>query len=357
MKHFTVSSLPLRDVISDLAEEMDTEFTEDCNVFEVTVPERLGQGKVFGIDFDDGLGLIAYDCIFHEDTKIDFSVAKVHPVKFLSCQVGQFEHNFKNESNWHEIEQYKNAIVASSSNHGHVLRFKAKVRVKLYSLELNRRKFQPKISCDLNSLAKQLQSLFNDVTAKKTFYHDGFYSLQYAEILKEWNRFEKNSFVRKIYLESLSNKILALQIMQFEDDLRSEGKKTMLRKPELKQIKKALGIIENNLEDLPTITQIAQEVGLQPRKLQQGFQEIFGKSANDYIKDKRLEIIRTLLTNSDYSISTIASMVGLRSLSYVSELFKKEYGILPSKFKQQVAARTVQPSSFLKIDKNESEEQ
>ena len=341
MNHYTVSSLPLKDVISDLAKEMNTGFEEKCNVYEVKIPKNLGNGKVIGIDFEDGLGLIAYDRTFHEDTKIDFSVAKVHPVKFLSCQVGYFEHSFKNESAWHEIQQYKNAIVASSSNYGHILRFKAEVHIKLNSLELNRRRFQSKISCDLNSLAKQLQTLFNDVTAKKTFYHDGYYSLQYAEILKEWGRFEKNSFVRKIHLESLSNKILALQIMQFEDDIRSEGKKTMLRKPELKQIKKALQVIENNLEDLPTISQIASEVGLQPRKLQQGFQEIFGKSANDYIKEKRLEIIRTLLTNSDYSISTIASMVGLKSVSYVSELFKREYGILPSKFRQHVAARTV----------------
>ena len=353
MNHFTVSSLPLKDVIADLAKEMRTDFHENCSIFSIQVPKNLGSGEIFGIDFEDGLGLIEYDCQFKRDTKIEFSVDKIHPVKFLFCQEGTFEHGFKNESILHTIPQYKNAIVASSAHHGHLLHFKANEKTTLNSLELDRRKFQSKMSCNLSSLAKELQALFNDITAKETFYHEGYYSLQFAEILKEWSRFKENNFVRKINLESLSYKILALQIIQFEDDIRSEGKRTMLRLSELNQIKKAIHIINNNLENLPTISHIAYQVGLQPKKLQRGFQDLFNKTVNEYIKVKRLEVIRTLLSNSDYSINTIASMVGLKSQSYVSELFKKEYGISPSEFKQNMSTKRTQPVGNLQSDGNE----
>jgi len=348
MKKFAVSSLPFKDIITDLAKEMNTAFIEDCTIYEVRIPKKYGSGTITGIDFNDGLGLIQYNCFFLEDTQIEFSVDKIHPVKFLLCQIGQIGHKFLNEPNWHDIPQYKNAIVASSEHHGHVIQFSAGRQTLFTSLELDRRRFQSKIGCELKSLAKQWRLLLNDITAKKTFYHDGYFSLQFSEILKDWDKFRQNNFVRKLHLEGLAYKILVLQIMQFEDDIKSEGKKTMLRSSELNQMKKALKIIEDNMDDLPTVEQIAFHVGLNPRKLQQGFQEVFAKSVNEYIKDKRIEIIRTLLVNSEHSLTTIASIVGYKSQSYLSKLFKEEYGVQPSEFRKNFALRKVTIESLTK---------
>ncbi len=40
MKKFTVKSLPLRDVIQDLANEMETSCKEKCSEYIVTVPKK-----------------------------------------------------------------------------------------------------------------------------------------------------------------------------------------------------------------------------------------------------------------------------------------------------------------------------
>ena len=353
MNNFAISSLPFKEIITDLAKEMDTDFTEDCTLYEVQIPQRYGSGKITGIDFDDGLGLIQFNCTFLEDTEIAFSVDKIHPLKFLICQEGLIRHKFMNESNWHDIPQYKNAIVASSERSGHIIQLKAGQHNLFTSLELDRRRFQTKIGCELQSLAKQWRHLLNDVTAKKTFYHDGYYSLQSTEILKEWNTYRQNNFVYKLHLEGLAYKILVLQIMQFEDDIKTEGNKTLLRSSELSQMKKALTIINDNLEDLPTVDQIASHVGLNSKKLQQGFREIFSKTVNEYIQDKRLEVIRMLLTNSEHTLTTIASIVGYRSKSYLSKIFKEAYGVQPSEFRKNLLAHKVTAESLLEDKEGE----
>ena len=347
MEIIKVSSLPLKDVLSDIAREFSVEMEEECGMYTVRLPKRLGHGIINASDFDGGLGLIRYDCCFEMDLTFEYSLDKVHPLKFLFCLEGEISHNFSNENVWHEIPQHKNAMVASSSHHGHRVSFRAKKRTIYTGLEIERRKFQAKMSCNPTSIAKPLRNLFNDFTAKKTFYHDGFYSLQLSELFGLWDTYEKSDFLKPLFLEGLAYRVLVGQIKQFHDDIKSDGSKTLLRKSELNQMRKAISIIDEQLEDVPTISEIASEVGLTPSKLQQGFQELFGKTVNNFIKQKRLETARTLLLNSDDTVSSISRTVGIKSFSYFSKIFIEAYGIAPSEFQKKRDRKKVDPDKFI----------
>ncbi len=350
MKRLTVSSLPLKNVISDIARELGTDYVKSCGIFHVEIPARYGEGSIAGTDFNDGLGVIRYDCKFKEDLTFEYSVDKVHPLKFLFSMEGEICHKFMDESTWHKISKYKNAIVASSAFHGHSIHFSAGERIIYSSLELDRRRFQTKISCEPTSIVKEWREMFNDITAKKTFYHDGFYSLRLSRIIDNWDRYPKGDWLKKLHLESLAYEILVLQITQFQDDIKSEGKKTMLRKSELNQMLKAIRIIEERLEDLPTIGEIAFEVGLNANKLQQGFKELVGKTVNLYIREKRLESARTLLLNTDQTLSNISSMVGYQSQSYLSKMFYQKYGVKPSEYRKNRERKSIHADSQFNVD-------
>lgn len=334
MKTIKVSSLPLKDVITDIASALDVPYTENCNLYELQLPAFIGTGTIKGIDFEDGLGLIEYDCTFFEDIVFEFSVNEVHPLKFLFCLEGCFEHNFEDETVWHKISQYKNAIVASSKNNGHVLRFDKDEYTILHSLELSRKNFQRKMDCELKSLSDPLKSLLMDVKATKTFYYDGFYSLELADLFREVHTFEEKDYLKKLFLEGTAYRILTLQILQYKDDLKSDG--TVIRQSELKQLEKAVKLINERISDLPTIDKIGIEVGLNPKKLQKGFQELVGTSVNSYIQKRRLEIAKTLLINTDKSLSEISDTIGYKSKSYLTKVFKLEYGMNPSEFRKKI---------------------
>lgn len=108
----------------------------------------------------------------------------------------------------------------------------------------------------------------------------------------------------------------------------------MLRRSEMDRTAKAVRIIEENLEELRTIPEIAREVGLNANKLQQCFREILGKTVNGFIMEKRLATARSLLSNTDYTLSTITSIIGYHSQSYFSKKFRETYGELPSEFRK-----------------------
>ena len=99
---------------------------------------------------------------------------------------------------------------------GHIIRFIGNQHTSIYSLELARKEFQKKLSCELKNVSSPLKNLLMDIKAKDTFYHDGFYSLELADLFNEWNFFEEKHFIKKLYLEGLAYKILTLQIRQFE---------------------------------------------------------------------------------------------------------------------------------------------
>ncbi|MGB3149654.1 MAG: AraC family transcriptional regulator [Maribacter sp.] len=334
MRSIEISSLPLKNVIADISAILEVPYTENCSLYELRLPESIGTGVIVGIDFDDGLGLIRYDCTFHMDIQFEFTVNKVHPLKFLFCELGSITHSFSDETVTHELPLFKNAIVASSSHNGHVVRFQKGLRTIWNSLELDRRRFQSKVSCELNELNSNLRNLLNDITAKKTFYHEGFYSLELAEIFKVWSAYKTDKFLKKLELEGSAYRILTLQILQFQDDLKNDGNKTLLRKAELNQMVRAIEIIEENLDNLPRIDEIAIEVGLNEKKLQQGFKEIVGRTVNGYIRQKRLSKAKTLLLNTDYTLSYISSAIGYNSSSYFSKIFREEFGVGPSEFKR-----------------------
>ena len=346
MRKITVSSLPIQNVISDIAHAVGSEYSKSCGMFRVNIPASFGQGSVSGTDFDDGLALIYYDCTFDKDTVIEYSIDKVHPVKFLFSLHGEIRHSFINESVWHNISKYKNAIVASSAHHGHRIRFNAGERLNYISLELDRRRFQSKIQCEPLTIAKSWRKMLNDVTAKETFYHDGFYSLALSKIIEEWDRYPEGDWLRTLHLEGIAYKILVLQITQFQDDIKKEGKKTMLRKSEMSQMLKVVAIIDERYGNLPSINEIANEVGLNPNKLQQGFKEILGKTVNEYVIGKRLETARLLMKNTDYTLSTISAIIGYKNPSYFSKIFQEAFGVLPSEFLLNLESNRVNPKDL-----------
>ena len=70
MNLIQVNSLPLKDVIRDIAEVFNISYSENCGEYLLQLPESVGEGTIRGINFEGGLGLIQYNCLFKEDMEI-----------------------------------------------------------------------------------------------------------------------------------------------------------------------------------------------------------------------------------------------------------------------------------------------
>ncbi len=334
MTKIEVQSLPLFEVIRDIADAFDVTHEENCGEYHVTIPASYGEGYIKGINFDGGFGILIYQCKFHKDLEFHFVVDDVHPLKFLYCLKGVVHHRFQDNKENNTLQQYQSSIVASESTNGHILHFAAGTEIQVGSLEVDRKQFQNKVNCELRSLSPELKKLFRDEKALTEFYHKGYYSLQIADLFTKIESFENNDFVRRIFLEGQAYNILTHQIVQYHDDINGEEGSTVLRSYEIIQIKNASKRIDEDVADLDSIEKIAEEVGLNINKLQLGFKHLYHTTVNGYIQQKRMILARNLLNNTDYNISEIVGKIGLSSKSYFSKIFKETYDISPSEYRK-----------------------
>jgi AraC-like DNA-binding protein len=321
-------------VVIDIARELNTEYGEKCGECFLELPAGVGDGNIRGINFDGGLGIIQYDCKFQDDIEIQYIVNKVHPLKFLYCLEGKLDHRFENEDVYNTIRQFQSAIVASEQYRGHILQFDAGVHSVINSLEIDRREFLPKISCEIRSLQTIHKDLFEDIDAKSVFYHEGFYSLEMADLFQELKAFTNDGLVRRLNMEAKAYQMLTKQVRQYQDDLEEVENRSILRQSEVESIREAAAIIRDEISQLDTIDSLAFRVGLNIRKLQEGFQHMFNQTVNTYVQGIRLDLAKDLLLNFDYSISEIVYLIGLSSKSYFSKIFREHYGTTPSEFRQ-----------------------
>jgi len=334
LKTIQVKSLPFNLVIADMAEALNCAVRSSCGEYWLNVPKKWGKGTIKGINFEGGLGIIQFDCTFNEDLEIQYSVNKVHPLKFIYCLDGFVKHSFENENEWHELEQYQCNILGSENYNGHILHFLGGTSTRITSLEIDREAFQAKMDCELKGLDADLKELFLDKIAKRKFYYQGYYSLKIAEIFNRIQDFKNIDLIRRLYLEGKSYSVLSQQILQYQDDLKEVGNRSLLRRSEILIVQKAAKIIIEEISELDNIDELSKRVGLNVNKLQEGFKYFYHDTVNGYIQTIRLEIAKDLLSNSDYNISEVVQKVGLSSNSYFSKVFKEKYNISPSDFKQ-----------------------
>ena|SRR5690554_1366188 len=334
MKTFKVNSLPLKEVIENLAELFNVPYKEVCDEYCLEIPANLGEGQIRGVNFDNGLGFILYECQFLEDIRIEFTLDDIHPIKFIYSAEGNLHHTFANDEEVHSIEHYKCAIVASEKTNGHILTFLKNEKYKIVSLEIDRAKFSTTSSCEISTESNELQSLFSDVKANRTFYHEGFYGLDFMEIFKEVSKYEDQMLIRKFHLESIALRIFIHQLLQYDDDLYDTDKSTLVRVTELNRVEELSSFIKENLDQHLIIQELSKRTGLNANKLQSAFKYLYNSTVNEYVTKRRLEKAKRLLLDRNLNISDIVNMVGLESKSYFSKIFKREYDMSPSEYRK-----------------------
>ncbi|WBL24230.1 helix-turn-helix domain-containing protein [Zunongwangia sp. HGR-M22] len=334
MNIIEVNSIPIDEVIKDIGRAISQPVSENCKQVRLDIPEALGEGSISGINFKNGFGFIHYDCVFKAKTEIQFVVDKIHPLKFLYMLKGNMVHRFEGNKEKHSIEQYQHGIVANVQDKGHILQFSEEEQLSMISIEIDRENFIDKINCELEGIGYKLKEVFLDVKAQKEFYHKGFYSLKIADLFREIQEFKRNNFIRRIFLEALTMKMLTYELEKYEDELKTETEQRILTHYEVRSIRKAANYIEDHISKGPDLEELSRYAGLNKNKLQYGFQVLFDTSVHTYLKQTRLKMMKTLLLNTDLSISEISNRIGIKSYSYFSRIFKEKYELSPMEFRK-----------------------
>ncbi|QNL51989.1 helix-turn-helix transcriptional regulator [Olivibacter sp. SDN3] len=135
--------------------------------------------------------------------------------------------------------------------------------------------------------------------------------------------------LRNIYLQAKAMELLVLQCTQMDEKRFLKGKQIKLSPDDIAKIYAARDILVENMQDPPSLTQLARLVGINDFKLKAGFKAEFSNSVFGYLNDLRLAIAKKNLLQHNKSLTEIAYETGYSSLAHFSNAFKKKYGLSP----------------------------
>ena len=105
----------------------------------------------------------------------------------------------------------------------------------------------------------------------------------------------------------------------------------------VRKIRKAKEIILNQMTEPPTLKGLAGEIGLNVKKLKEGFKQIYGDTVFGYLLDYKMNEARSMLNTKQYNINEISIKLGYSTSSHFISAFKKKFGTTPKKYLMSVS--------------------
>jgi AraC-like DNA-binding protein len=106
-------------------------------------------------------------------------------------------------------------------------------------------------------------------------------------------------------------------------------KDSVFRPDDMERIREAGNVLMRDLENPPSLLELASQVGVNKNKLNQGFRQIFGTSVFDHLRILRLERARELLESKQKNVTEVAFDVGYTHRENFTRAFKKHFGTTP----------------------------
>ena len=139
--------------------------------------------------------------------------------------------------------------------------------------------------------------------------------------------------LKKMYLHSKSIEFLVLQA----EDCNKDGNMPTryIKTPYEKDCMiYARDYLIDNMENPPSLAELAKICGVNEYKLKRGFKETFGTTVFGYLSDARLEMAKEDLLSNRKTSAEIAAEWGYSSPQHFSTAFKKKFGLSPNQFKK-----------------------
>lgn len=117
--------------------------------------------------------------------------------------------------------------------------------------------------------------------------------------------------------------------MDYTKRMQNLKKQSVCSKP----IAECIDYIYEHLHTRITVQTLADHVNLSASYLSRLFKKEMAVSVSDYIQLKKMEVAKSMLQYSDYSISAISEILAFPSQSYFTEVFRKHTNTTPLNYR------------------------
>lgn len=144
---------------------------------------------------------------------------------------------------------------------------------------------------------------------------------------------EKNEW-SPLEVKALAYQLMAYLVKNYKGESVPEPQETA-KVGKTGQVNQVLDYVANHCQERITTASLARICHLNENYLCALFKSKMGTTIGEYIKHFRVEKAAVLLKNTNFSITEIASQVGIDDPGYFARVFKKHMGITPREFRKE----------------------
>lgn len=140
--------------------------------------------------------------------------------------------------------------------------------------------------------------------------------------------------LQKLFLKAKAYELFSLYFSHSEDN-NNENCPFLSNEDTMSQLKQAKNIMIEHMADPPSLEDLAKQVGLNIKKLKQGFKEVYGAPVFTFLLNYKLEFSKKLLLENQLNVNEIGNKIGYSTSSHFIAAFKRKYSITPKQFTKQ----------------------
>ncbi|RAR49591.1 AraC family transcriptional regulator [Flavobacterium lacus] len=171
----------------------------------------------------------------------------------------------------------------------------------------------------------------SDNNREKKYYAEENISPSMAIVLNQIFHYSLNASIKNLYYKGKGYELLSLYFNRNEDP-NADHCPFLIDEENVLKIKKAKEIVIANMAEPPGLQELADQVGLNLKKLKMGFKQIYGDSVYSFLFDYKMEYARKLLDSGTYNVNEVGVQIGYSTASHFIAAFKKKFGTTPKKY-------------------------
>ena len=346
----TVTASKLEDIMQQMAHQMGTELKADCTEICLDLPNEIGVGGIMGVDFEDGMAMMIFDCRFEEPFEVVVKNNQPDLLKLSFVLEGSCTYELPEFKTKGTVSDLETLFLCNEQGKELILQYPADTKIHYTSLLIDRSMYIEKIECNLDSVPDELNKVLKNTQPAEPFVYHTLYTTDVAESASElklkYPQYE--GLVRQTFFQSKGLEMFAHFLQAYADDQRPAAERVLLRQADLDAIKEARNILVDDITNPPTIAQLARQVGLNENKLKKGFKQLFGTTIHSFLLEVRMQQAKLLLAEGRLAISEVADQVGYKNKSHFSAKFRAIYGFLPRDFRKHLRSSAINMTEEIK---------
>ncbi len=165
----------------------------------------------------------------------------------------------------------------------------------------------------------------------KKYYNEGDISPSMAIVLSQLFHYSLHPSIKNLYYKGKGYELLSLYFNRTEDP-NAEQCPFLIDEDNVIKIKRAKEIIIANMAEPPGLQELADEIGLNVKKLKMGFKQIYGDTVYGFLFDYKMDFARKLLDSGSYNVNEVGLKIGYSTGSHFIAAFKKKFATTPKKY-------------------------